>query len=617
MNKVWLETNRESIDQLEILLANKKNSGNSRIVVFAGAAISMHAPTCLPAANSMVKATIKVLLCDPVLSKSFRQAGLFFRFYRLICRSCASSERVIPPETVYDSIYEYAGKKVFSALECLKSNSPNMNHRILAALLDKGFIDYIVTTNFDSLIEQSLSEASRNTKPDATHIWKIHGDIRTPPSMVATMRRVGQTAFDEDLVNKLRELLDGSQVIFIGYSGMDPDLMPAFKTAKMASVYWCVYNPEELKAGNKNSIIDRDPCKTIKEKNTPVWWIIGDLQTELLSRIAEKVFDAHTKSSTFLTRSEPEGEDHRSGVSPLEESIIKWEHNFFRRLSPVQKARAILQILYYIALYSPEPHKAWMLLIEAADAIEKDRAFSKFRNSEFNRDLHAFQAEAYLKLAELVQQLSNAVFLKHSVQLDDLVEKLNQAPLKIDSSNTYEIVHRLFVRAKDKLTPLLPLPFRDGVQVQALLNASTILMSLASGRSEENAVRNLQGAEKMLEKGLVIADRARMDPDKRNLLKARCYSNLAILSIGQGNPQAGLHYFGKAESLFKHSGDLYSYAATCINTGLFLMDVYQGYKIEMYKDEAKKYYKNAKSTLDSFPNDSLAEAAARLGRELS
>jgi hypothetical protein len=309
MDSEWSDTNLESLDQLAAILTQKKNSGNTKIVVFAGAAISMHAPTCLPVAYSMLDATIKVLLYDPVLRKCFQQAGLLDKLYEYIGKNCASSERVIPPEMVYDAIYEYAGEKVFGALECLKSNSPNLNHKILAALLNEDFIDSIVTTNFDSLIEQSLSEVSRNASSVIKRIWKIHGDIRKPPSMVTTMRRVGRTAFDEDLVDTLRRLLDGSHVIFFGYSGMDPDLMPAFKTANMASVYWCV------KAGNQNSILDRDPCKTMIANRIPIRWITGDLQKAFLSPIAEKVFDAHAQFSPSLMSSRPAGQDYHTDDS--------------------------------------------------------------------------------------------------------------------------------------------------------------------------------------------------------------------------------------------------------------------------------------------------------------
>lgn len=636
MDSEWSATNLESLDQLEAIFTQKKNSGNIKIVVFAGAAISKRAPTCLPDATPMVEATIKVLLDDPVLSKSFQQAGLLTGLYQFFCSSCASPARVIPPEMVYDAIYEYAGEKVFSALECLKSNSPNLNHKILATLLDRGFIDSIVTTNFDSLIEQSLSEVSRNAPSVAKRIWKIHGDIRRPSSMVTTMRRVGQTAFNEDLVKDLRMLLDGSHVIFIGYSGMDPDLMPAFKTANMASVYWCVYRPEELKAGNENSIIDRDPCKTIK-KETPIWWILGDLQTELLIPVAERVFDKDTKDSIPLPSNKPEIRKTCESVSPLDASITKWERSRFRRLSPVQKASAVLRILYYIALYSPKPHIAWAFMIEAVNAMEKNGPLSKDRYAEFRRDLHTFQAEAFLQLGELVQQLSREAqaeallspgvqrylflfkrteFLKHSVQLDEVVDKIRSLQLDNDGANASELVGQLFVRSKNLLTPLLPLPFRDSAQVQACLHASTILMYLAGRRSEEDESRNLQGALEMLEKGITICDHAKMNPDKKNSLKAHCYSNLAILYSGQDNLVDGLRFFSKAEILFKNSGDINSYAIACINMGLFLMHVYRDYKIEMYKDEATKYYQKAKSTLDSFPNDSLAEALERLAREL-
>ena len=631
METTFSQRNKPSLDALRDLLVTQKDSGKAKIVVFAGAAISLHPPSRLPAANAMLRATIRLLLQDPILGKTLHESALCWRLYRLIWRSCASANRHIPPEMIYDAIYEFAGKKVFSALDCLKSNEPNPNHRILAALLEKGFIDHIITTNFDTLIEQSLTTAyAPSSVPDGKRVWKIHGDLQTPTSMATTMRRIGQTAFDEGLVKQLRDLLEGSHVIFIGYSGMDPDLMPAFKTATMKSVYWCVYDPEELNIKNENAILHRDPCKTIAAKGTQIHWIVGDLQKELLFPVSASLLNGDTDFLASVTNSKGSDKIDRSRISPLQKSMEQWEHSYFRRLSAIEKARAMLQILYSIALYSPASHRAWILLLETADAMEGDKALWKGHNSEFARDLHAFRAEAYLKLGERVQQLYHtlvAQILPQPVplqndparQLEEILNDLYESPLPIENFKPGPVspAGQLYMHARNHLTPILPLAFQDALQVQALLNASTILVFWASPMSEERAHRNLEGAKKMLEQGIQITAQAKMDNQRRDLLKARCCSNLAVLYIESGNPPEALQLFEEAERLFKKSGDLYSYAGTCINLGSFLIDMYKGFHIQMYKDEAEKYWKNATLTLNAFPNPMLNDKVRDLERMLS
>jgi len=614
MDGIYSERNDNVIAEFVELLSSRKNSRKGKIIIFAGAAISMHAPSCLPIANQMLEETIEMLFEDNVLKATFQKASIFDQLKKFIF-PCLHS-RVVPPEMIYGAIYESAGNKVFAALDCLKSNNPNINHKILATLLDKEFVDYIITTNFDNLIEQSLPKQSLSSI--GTHIWKIHGDIHKPHTVATTMRRIGQAAFDENLVSKLRGILEGSRVLFIGYSGADPDLMPAFITAQIKSAYWCVYKSEELNPEEKTSLINKNPCKTIQNNKIPIRWIIGDLQKEVLLPIAYKL---KILPKNFKTENAYFEEDR----SPLTKSIDKWKHNFFKRLSSIEKARSILQILYDIALYSSEPIDAWVLLIETANALAEDSALINNKYPKFERDLHAFQAEAYLKIAEFIEQLDNHLTTSPVVdnlgelgvsQFNDVKNKLGQLPFKINGSTPHEQVGQLFVHAKNHLTTILPLDFQDAVQIQAMLNISTILATLASSsNNSDDERRDLQGAEEILKLGLRICNSGDVNPDQGNLLEARCRANLAVVYIRQGNPVEGSHLLGQAERLFRKAGDLYGYIVTCIDISLLYKDVYSRSKDEIYIKEAWKYYKSASDLLASFPNNNLNDKVDEL-REL-
>ena len=553
-NETWSERNSGFINEFANLLLRRKSSGKGRIVVFAGAAISIRPPSCLPLANVMLKETIKLLLEDEVLAASLRKGGVINKLNEHIRESTFpedQTKRLVPPEMIYDAIYEFAGKKVFRALDCLESDRPNPNHKILARLLDQGYIDNIITTNFDCLIEQCLPKRFPLLHSAVRdRVWHIHGSIDAPSSIATTLHRIGRAAFDEKLLKRLTTVLDASHVLFIGYSGADPDLMPAFMKAKMASVFWCILKPKEI---DNNAA--KDPWKAIQAK-TAIRWIVGDLYEELFGKIALRLG----------IQSEEKIPACKDTESPLDECTKKWEQNETERLSPDEKARIILQILYDTALYSSESKSAetWELLIVTARALAEDPALSNYWYSEFRRDLHVFQAEANLYLANLAAG---------------------------DKNRTRDFL----VRAKDHLTTVLPLHKKDAVQVQALLDMGALV-------SEENP----RAAEAMFKEGLEICNQAQMASGKGRLLKARCYANLAGLCLDENKLEC-LNLLDRAEKLFKESGDLYSYVGTCMNISRLYIEIG---KIA----EAKSYCDKAKDILRTFPNQFLEDELAAFGK---
>jgi energy-coupling factor transporter ATP-binding protein EcfA2 len=111
--------------------------------------------------------------------------------------------------------------------------APNEGHKSAARLFRR-----ILTTNFDSLLEDAVKEQVRhpivvirdlhlpNTSiPDRTIIYKLHGDISTPDRIVITQRDYTRVPLTPGIESELKSLLLTQGLIFVGYSLGDPDFL--------------------------------------------------------------------------------------------------------------------------------------------------------------------------------------------------------------------------------------------------------------------------------------------------------------------------------------------------------------------------------------------------------
>jgi NAD-dependent SIR2 family protein deacetylase len=105
-------------------------------------------------------------------------------------------------------------------------------HKMLTEILQ---INTIITTNYDQLFEEAykhdLVPIIHNTHIPYSHrkrvkLYKIHGDIRYPESIVITSK--DYTNFfrktDEPVWNKVKSLLAEKTILFVGYSLADQNI---------------------------------------------------------------------------------------------------------------------------------------------------------------------------------------------------------------------------------------------------------------------------------------------------------------------------------------------------------------------------------------------------------
>jgi SIR2-like domain len=128
----------------------------------------------------------------------------------------------------------FAGPGWFDLLTLLEGAEPNRAHLALAQLAADGVVNTIVTTNFDTLVEQAfallgvplivlsnrfLSDAESNDSGDCWLI-KVHGNVDSAASLVdlASQKVRG---FDRVLRDLLAERYFGQHVLAVGYSGAD------------------------------------------------------------------------------------------------------------------------------------------------------------------------------------------------------------------------------------------------------------------------------------------------------------------------------------------------------------------------------------------------------------
>ena len=139
-------------------------------------------------------------------------------------------------------------------IESLIENcNPSGAYIILAMLIEKGYLNNILTTNFDDFINDTLlyyttarprfyadDELSQyiSVYSHKPNIIKLHGDYR-----YANIKNTNEETFKltKSMEDKLRELLQNLDLIVIGYNGSDYSIMNVLQQVKTpdCELIWC------------------------------------------------------------------------------------------------------------------------------------------------------------------------------------------------------------------------------------------------------------------------------------------------------------------------------------------------------------------------------------------
>ncbi len=193
------------------------------IVIFAGAGISKEAP-----ANLLSWREYNKLIIHEIGEAGARVAGTG--------SNLLDAEEIlqkVPISTISDFLFNYsAGKAYFPLLKILEGVHPNRNHHLLAQLAETGEIAGIITTNFDTLVEQAFHEHGMpcfvylreedyaDFDDKGFPIYKVHGSVMDTDTAIDTAQQKlrGLSEAKKQLLSKVfRE----NHIIFLGVSGED------------------------------------------------------------------------------------------------------------------------------------------------------------------------------------------------------------------------------------------------------------------------------------------------------------------------------------------------------------------------------------------------------------
>jgi hypothetical protein len=156
---------------------------------------------------------------------------------------------------VLDLIYPGMEQKRLYLNNFFGGKLPGESHKAIAKMVKLGLIRFIVTTNFDNLIEKALdleglndkysvistNDQARNSdswdKVEFCRVYKIHGDkdqgpIRNSPKELEKL--------DEYLERDFQELINRHGVIILGYAGEDEGVIRCFERREYHRypIYW-------------------------------------------------------------------------------------------------------------------------------------------------------------------------------------------------------------------------------------------------------------------------------------------------------------------------------------------------------------------------------------------
>ena len=219
-----------------------------RLAFFVGAGISR--PSQLPVSSQIIDACIAQLLQKT--------------HYDLSCKSLFPDDfgRTLRLEYFCRCLSVVNEKTSLLPLRFLAGGEPSIFHYFLAACARSGVARFIVTTNFDVLIEKAFDElqvshqvlwsekhfSDFSTDTRQVTLLKVHGTLdrrshQPLAGILADIRSVGK-GFSESRSRALQAVAQKFNLLFLGYSGRDYfGAMPALVSCQPLPICWVNHSP--------------------------------------------------------------------------------------------------------------------------------------------------------------------------------------------------------------------------------------------------------------------------------------------------------------------------------------------------------------------------------------
>jgi tetratricopeptide (TPR) repeat protein len=351
---------------------------DSRLVIFAGAGISMGAPTNLPSWRDVNRIVVRSLAASAVSAVGEPLAA---KAADLIL--ARHEQEKLPPEYQAQVLAESLHDRYFEVLQHLDSDRPNPTHLVIAWLARLGCVRAVITTNFDRVLEAAFaatgtslhrcfqpedfralaSDLTRFDKKDGPcHLLKLHGSVDDPATLIDTLaqRKRGLAA---PVLDCVRHLLQSYHWLFLGFSGLDLEAERNYlaleqEAERAVGFTWFVREKTEPKPAVvrlKNIYGERGG---LVSGGLPEWLL--DF-ADLLSAEPRAWIDQHTRSAPAV--------DDKANTVALENAATKWAAD----LTPSVSALSLTLLVFTCA----EPQTAAQLaerIFRALDEETKARA---------------------------------------------------------------------------------------------------------------------------------------------------------------------------------------------------------------------------------------------------
>ena len=184
------------------------------------------------------------------------------------------------PATNYSQIYK---KRFENDLESgyiylqkiMENIEPSLGYSILSQILVEKKHNFVITTNFDSLIEDSLFLFT-SKRPLVCGHESLSGFIKhksTRPTIIKAHRDIlldphnkpeDLISLSDSLKQALNPILLHSPTIVIGYGGYDESIMNFLKNTDREAIYWCLRNTDKIPEHISEILTDKDKVVEIE-----------------------------------------------------------------------------------------------------------------------------------------------------------------------------------------------------------------------------------------------------------------------------------------------------------------------------------------------------------------
>lgn len=566
---------KEYTEDIESMFTPKRN-----YTFLVGAGISMDAPTNMPSAMQIVKCLLE--LCAPTEEVENLLSLEKLRFELVV-------------EKIQDMIDEEI--KFLDYLEHI--NKPNLIHLFLSNVITRG--NYVVTTNFDYLIEHALLQVLEKkwhqeiipviskedfiiyqdpkslVRSNQYPIYKIHGskrniitDKNTTESLISTMSALGKDraegetfAIEPYKKPTIFNLMNERTLVVMGYSGSDDfDIGPALREMPFLNrLIWIDHSQE-----SQTEIINLNMKEALGSQGK-----ISQIEQNLLEICSSGNFEGvliKTNTSNFIKTFLwniflpylPISEIKLFKSNKKIQSFSEWIKPLYGDIPLVQKYKFACQLFYYLKE------------LEATKRCS-EKGISLAENSE---DLSS--RASFLNFFGLVNQIKGKfdIALQNYEEALQIDEDLNDnAGISTDLNNIGSIYLTLgkYTEALEKYSQSLEIIERLG-DLSSKISCKNNIGRVYEIRNEYDlALNNYLEAIKITEK---VGDLNR---------KAALLNNLGMVYNAINEYNRSLEHFEEALRISDLLGDLYGKVILLNNIGR-IYDDYKDYEkaLEKYKE---------------------------------